>query len=186
MKLISIDELKQLNISEGLILKGCGGDLQEWVDGINNLLTEQGILLHGDKFKNIVAFEHNGLTNLLFPMDNVKLDAGKLAMWRLSSHEQFGGTWLSDYLEKQLRIEPKQQGIKKPECPMIGADGNIFCLMGLASGTLKDAGMQEAATEMMARIKECDSYEAALAVIIEYVEPVSNQQENEFEMEIEY
>ena len=33
---------------EGLILQGCGGDLKEWEDGVNELLTESGILLEGD------------------------------------------------------------------------------------------------------------------------------------------
>ena len=26
------------------VIQGCGGDLQEWVDGINDLLTQEGIL----------------------------------------------------------------------------------------------------------------------------------------------
>lgn len=39
IKTVTIDELCQMNDQEGLILQGCGGDLQEWVDGINELLT---------------------------------------------------------------------------------------------------------------------------------------------------
>ena len=35
IKTVTIDELCQMNDQEGLILQGCGGDLQEWVDGIN-------------------------------------------------------------------------------------------------------------------------------------------------------
>lgn len=35
MKQITLNELKRLTHAEGLILQGCGGDLQEWVDGIN-------------------------------------------------------------------------------------------------------------------------------------------------------
>lgn len=27
---------------------------------------------------------------------------GRLAIWRLRSHEQFGGTWLSDYISNRL------------------------------------------------------------------------------------
>ena len=38
---------------EGLIIQGCGGDLNEWVTGINEMLTEEGILLEGDTFKDI-------------------------------------------------------------------------------------------------------------------------------------
>ncbi len=32
---------------------------------------------------------------------------------------------------------------KRPKCPIIGADGNIFNIMGIASKTLKRSGMAE-------------------------------------------
>lgn len=34
--------------------------------------------------------------------ETVKVDIGKLAMWRIKTHEQFGGTWLSDYVPNKL------------------------------------------------------------------------------------
>lgn len=349
MNHISTNELKRMTGKEGLILQGCGGDPQEWLDGINNLLTEQGILLDGDTFKEASIFEHGGLTNILFHMDGVRLDMGKLAMWRLQSHPQFGGTWLSDYLPNRLGVTQEQQaehsrtgeqpgasvtwyfplevklraddnleyyddidycaddidsreavyykdeileqlekenssfdtprmlaeyihdpalsgkvysmtptveehggrlwgamvmrlsgeltpdeisGLKdyisgqnsdgygesleqheikvstgelyvsfwhsrgdyavytqeefaalpvnqqaeaparrKPSCPLTGADGNVFNLIGLAARTLKDNGMAEAAKEMRSRVMESGSYDKALAIITEYVEP---------------
>ena len=58
-------------------------DAQEWVDGINELLTQEGILLEGTEFKHVKSFCHEGLTNLLFPFEDVKLDIGKLAIWRI-------------------------------------------------------------------------------------------------------
>lgn len=99
---ITTDDLRRMDGQEGLILQGCGGNLREWVDGINDLLTEAGILLDGSRFENVSMFQHQGLTNLLFPFDRVKLDVGKLATWRLQTHAQFGGTWLSDYVPNQL------------------------------------------------------------------------------------
>jgi len=102
MRDITIDELRSMNDREGLILQGCGGDPQEWIDGINEMLTDAGILRDGSRFSEVSRFEHDGLTNLLFHMDDVKLDGGKLAMWRLQTHEEFGGTWLSDYVPNQL------------------------------------------------------------------------------------
>ena len=36
---ITTDDLRHMEDKEGLILQGCGGDPQEWVDGINDLLT---------------------------------------------------------------------------------------------------------------------------------------------------
>ncbi len=103
IKKITAEDLRRMNDCDGLVLQGCGGDLQEWLDGINSLFTEEKLLLNGTKFENIYAFENEGLTNLLFPFnDSAKLDMGRLAIWRLRSHEQFGGTWLSDYVPNRL------------------------------------------------------------------------------------
>ena len=102
IKAITSNGLRRMGDREGLILQGCGGDLQEWLDGINEMFTENGILKDGTKFENISVFEHEGLTCLLFPFDGVKLDVGKLALWRLQTHATFGGTWLSDYVPNRL------------------------------------------------------------------------------------
>ena len=102
IKAIRSNGLRRMGDREGLILQGCGGDLQEWLDGINEMFTENGILKDGTKFENISVFEHEGLTCLLFPFDGVKLDIGKLALWRLQTHATFGGTWLSDYVSNRL------------------------------------------------------------------------------------
>jgi acyl-[acyl carrier protein]--UDP-N-acetylglucosamine O-acyltransferase len=39
----------------------------------------------------------------------------------------------------------------KPDCPLIGQDGNIFNLVGIASRTLKRNGLSEEATEMTSK-----------------------------------
>lgn len=61
---------------------------------------------------------------------------------------------------------------QKPSCPLIGQNGNIFHLMGLASRTLRQCGMADEAKEMQNRIMggDCHSYEEALRIISEYVE----------------
>lgn len=91
-----------MNGKEGLILQGCGGEVQEWVDGINNMLTESGILLDDTIFENVSVFQNDGVTCILYPFDNVHLDVGKLAMWRLQSYTAFAGNWLSDYVDNKL------------------------------------------------------------------------------------
>ena len=53
---ITINELRQMKHKEGMILQGCGGDIQEWVNGINELLTQEDILLGGTKFGNVRSF----------------------------------------------------------------------------------------------------------------------------------
>lgn len=174
IKRIPVEDLHRMKNGEGLILQGCGGSLDEWVDGVNDLLTESGILLEGTKFKaeNCSAFEHDGLTCLLFPFtENVKLNMGRLSIWRLQTHQDFGGTWLSDYVPNRLDgFISKQPESQKPDCPLIGQDGNIFNLMGIASRTLRRNGMSEQASEMCSRITEtAGSYSEALGIIGEYV-----------------
>ena len=57
----------------------------------------------------------------------------------------------------------------KPDAKLIGEDGNIFNLMGIASRALKRNGQSEQATEMCSRIMASGSYESALCIIGEYV-----------------
>lgn len=102
IKSVSLYDLRKMENSEGLILQGCGGDLQEWVDGINEMLTENGILQNESRFEKAYTFNNEDLTCLLFPFDGVQLDVGKLAMWRLETRETFGSTWLTDYVDNRL------------------------------------------------------------------------------------
>ena len=44
---IEAEQLRNMNDKEGLILQGCGGNAQKWLDGINEMLTEAGILQNG-------------------------------------------------------------------------------------------------------------------------------------------
>lgn len=113
LKQITTTELCKMVGTEGLVLQGCGGNLQEWVDGINELFTDEGILRNGDSFKKVSVFEHEGNMNMLFHMDGVDLDVGRLAIWRLATRETFGGAWLSDYVPNRLGgflQEPPEQG----------------------------------------------------------------------------
>lgn len=179
VKQITTDDLRKMKGTEGLILQGCGGSLDEWVDGINDMLTESEILLDGTKFKveNCCVFENEGLTNLMFPFsEDVKLDMGKLAMWRLQTHGKFGGKWLSDYVDNRLGgfLSEEMAEKKKPDCKLIGEDGNIFNLMGIASKTLRQNGMAEQAVEMRDRICASGSYDEALCIIGDYVNIVGD------------
>lgn len=174
---ITTEQLRRMNEKEGLVLLGCGGDLQEWVDGINEELTKYGILLNNTKFTYCQSFTHNDLTCLLFPFDDVELDIGKFAIWRLKTYNSFGGTWLSDFIPNQLGgyVEKKH----KPDCPLIGKDGNIFNLIGIASKILRDNGMAEQAVQMRDRIRVSGSYDEALCIIGEYVNITSEDEMDE-------
>lgn len=65
---------------------------------------------------------------------------------------------------------------EKPMCPIIGANGNIFNILGIASRTLNDNDMADEANEMYSRVTSSGSYEEALAIIMEYVEPCSEEE----------
>ena len=125
IKTVTADDLRQMEDQEGLVLQGCGGDLQEWVDGINDLFTEAGILQSGSRFGRVSVFQQDGLTNLLFPFEGVQLDVGKLAIWRLQTHAQFGGTWLSDYVPNRLGGFVQEQ---RPKWRWWAATGISFLL----------------------------------------------------------
>ena len=67
--------------------------------------------------------------------------------------------------------KPEQDLVKKqkPDAPLIGADGNIFNLMGIASRALKASGLSQQANEMFDRASASGSYEEALNIIGEFV-----------------
>ncbi len=67
----------------------------------------------------------------------------------------------------------------KPDCPLIGQDGNIFNLVGIAAKTLRKNGMKEEATEMSEKVFGSSSYEEALGIIGEYVNITSVEEPGE-------
>jgi hypothetical protein len=64
-------------------------------------------------------------------------------------------------------VEKKQ---KKPICKMVGQDGNVFNLMGLANRAMKKAGKVEEGIAMLARVMKSGSYGEALRIMGEYVD----------------
>ena len=58
IKTIASEDLRRMSDKEGIVFQGCGGDPQEWLDGINVLLTDEGVLKNGSKFENICVFKH--------------------------------------------------------------------------------------------------------------------------------
>ena len=84
----------------------------------------------------------------------------------------------SEYVSNESNMDKKI----KPKCALIGEDGNIFHLMGMASRTLKRNGMSEEATEMYNRITGgAKSYDEALMILQDYVEITSKEEQEEEE-----
>lgn len=189
IRLISTEQLRRMGDQEGLVLQGCGGDPQEWLDGINEILAQECILKKGAGFEEAYTFRHDGLTCMLFPFkEDMELDVGRLAAWRLASYSTFGGTWLSDYVPNRLGGFIQEQKTAperiKPDCTLIGEDGNIFRIMGIASETLRENGMQEQAEEMRSRIFQCQSYDSALSIIGDYVNITTADQKENMDIQI--
>ena len=92
-------------------IEGAGGDLNDWVNGIQEMLNGEGI----GTVKEFVTFKGkdmndfyeltginrypNDLTFLAFPLDG--LDTGKLAMFKL----QFGARWFTDIVDNNIDRE---------------------------------------------------------------------------------
>lgn len=74
-------------------------------------------------------------------------------------------------IETQMKeaFETQKHVQKKPDCPLIGQDGNIFNLMAIASKTLRKNDMAEQAEEMCSKIRSSGSYDEALCTLGEYV-----------------
>ena len=185
IKSVELAEIRKMENTEGLLLQGCGSDLKEWLDGINNMFQEANILLEDTKFKedDCLAFKNGELTCLLFKFtENTTIDMAKLAMWRLQTHDNFAGMWFSDYVDNILGgFSNEEQPKEKPDCALIGQDGNIFNLMGIASRTLKQHGMKDEAKEMCEKVQSCGSYYDALNIIGEYVNITSGDESEDFD-----
>ena len=73
--------------------------------------------------------------------------------------------------------EGKNQEQEKPDCPLIGQNGNIYNLLGIAARTLGEHGRKEQAEEMTDRVFASGSYEEALCIIGEYVNITDSHEE---------
>lgn len=60
--------------------------------------------------------------------------------------------------------------IEKPECRLVGTDGNVFALAGKAANSLKGIQQYDKAKEMINRIFKSGSYDEALLIITDYVD----------------
>lgn len=180
MKKLKLDEVKKLKNKnyDFLVLQGCGGDLEEWVNGITNMLKENGIIPDSFSFDEIYSFEKDGVTNIAFALNNKNIDMGNLTIFRLKIRNDLGAMWLSDYIDNYLR-DVKEIN-KKPKAPIVGADGNVFNLIAICSRALKRAGYHDQAKEMVNRVTNSHSYEEALSIMCEYIEP-TDQYGNSFE-----
>ena len=98
-----------------------------------------------------------------FEQRDIRVDDGTLAVhfWQEDGFEMTP--------EREMQQESATREIR-PKMKLIGQDGNIFAIMGRASRLLKNAGQSDKAKEMCNRVMASKSYNAALAIVSEYVE----------------
>jgi len=161
MDVPTIDNKKIVSLSkenEGLVFYGAGGDLTEWVNGINLILKEEEII--SKPLDEVYLFKNNERQDLLF-MFNDTVKTGKLALWRIA----FGGvSWLSDYIDNE-NISSNE----KPKVKLLGEDGNAYYIIGKVSKTLRKAGLGEKVKEFQSKATSGD-YNHLLQVVMEYCE----------------
>jgi len=114
MELIEKPDFEQLYNESAFTIEGCGGELTEWMEGINKLLAEKEIgqvetfyTFKGEDMNNYYDLTDNNrypddLTFLAFPLDN--LDVGKLAIFKM----QFGARWFDDIVDNNARREGRE------------------------------------------------------------------------------
>lgn len=73
---------------------------------------------------------------------------------------------------------------KKPVAQIVGADGNVYNLIGICSKALKRAGYDDKAKEMSDRVMSSSSYDEALSIMMEYVEPVEVGYDEDYDIGI--
>lgn len=96
---MTFEEAYKDNPMDGIVLLGCGGDVNEWIVGVSNNLKEEGVS-KTDKPDELwadvrILTTSGGRTDvMLTPKKGAPLDLGKMAMWRI----RFGDcSWISDY-----------------------------------------------------------------------------------------
>jgi len=70
---------------------------------------------------------------------------------------------------KNKTITPEPT-ITKPNVKLVGADSNVYHLIGLCVQGLKSIGQDEQAVEFKKRVMDSHSYDEALQIMLEYVD----------------
>ena len=66
-----------------------------------------------------------------------------------------------------------EKEFNKVDAKIIGADGNVFNLIAICQRALRKNGYNKEAKEMQERIYKCKNYDEALNIMMDYVNPIS-------------
>ena len=91
-------------------------------------------------------------------------------------YDLYQGTSLDTMFGDKMGYSIDDYIVEKPKCKLVGENGNIYNLMGIASRALKRNGQEEDAKEMCNKITtEAKSYEEALCILMDYVEDTGEE-----------
>ena len=101
IKDVTIDYLLNEFDREGLVAIGCGGDINEWFIGVNNILLEEKVTEKPQAIGCAYRFEYDDITCLLFPFPEYVADfkVSRLAIARLQYPWM---KWWSDFKDHIL------------------------------------------------------------------------------------
>ena len=147
---------------------------------MNRIISKDRVAVKSGYYFEI--FNKNEIPDTLVKYNNKKVQLDNII------YDLYHGTSLEDervidnMFGERMGYSITEHEIAKPKCALIGEDGNIFNLMGIASRTLKRNGMREEATEMCNRITGgAKSYDEALLILQEYVEITTKEELEEEE-----
>lgn len=101
-----------------------------------------------------------------FEQQEIKVDDGEL----LVHFWQPGVYRFEQAKAESAEKQDSEPALKRPKMKLLGRDGNVFAILGTASGLLRKAGMNQQANEMRERVLKSGNYYQALHIISEYVE----------------
>ena len=149
-----------VELTEDISAQGVS-DLKDWIsgqnsDGLGEGFEQQDIDI-GDGYLNVSLWEAHG--------------------YYIDTTEEFEARHGTKTDVATKSEESKQTA--KPKVKLVGEDGNIFNLMGIASRALRRNGMSDKATEMTERITggEAQNYYQAIGIILEYVDEEDSTEE---------
>lgn len=98
------DAILEMKGKEGLVCLGTGGDVIEWIDGVNGILYDEGITENQRYFSDVYTFIDYDIADdpincIFFPFTKEKLDLGRLAIVRLQYSWM---KWFSDYVSQNI------------------------------------------------------------------------------------
>lgn len=72
-----------------------------------------------------------------------------------------------------------EKEFEKVDAKILGADSNVFTLIGICQRALRDNKYDKEAEELYERVTNSKSYDEALNIMLEYVNPISVNEELE-------